>query len=45
MKELRQELAMHDTLSNRGRIAYEPYTAEQQYEQQKIAKDYLEGKI
>jgi hypothetical protein len=45
MKELRQELAMHDTLANRGRITYEAYTAEQQYEQQKVAKDFLEGKI
>lgn len=45
MKELRQELAMHDTLANRGRITYEAYTAEQQYEQQKLAKDFLEGKI
>jgi hypothetical protein len=32
---------MHDTLANRGRITYEAYTSEQQYEQQKIAKDYL----
>lgn len=36
---------MHDTLANRGRITYEAYTAEQQYEQQKIAKDFLDGKI
>lgn len=28
IKDLRQELAMHDTLANRGRIQYEPYTAE-----------------
>lgn len=28
IKDLRQELAMHDTLSNRGRITYEPYTPE-----------------
>lgn len=31
IKELRQELAMHDTLANRGRITYETYTPEQQY--------------
>lgn len=36
---------MHDTLANRGRITYEAYTSEQQYEQQKLAKDYLEGKV
>jgi kinesin family protein 6/9 len=37
IKDLRQELAMHDTLANRGRISYEPYSPDQQYEQQKIA--------
>ena len=31
IKELKQELAMHDTLINRGRVTYEPYTSEQQY--------------
>lgn len=45
IKDLRQELAMHDTLSNRGRIQYEPYTAEQQYEQQKIALKFLNGEL
>ena len=45
VKELKQELAMHDTLTNRGRVTYEPYNAEQQYEQQKVAKDFLDGKI
>ena len=32
IRDLKQELAMHDTLSNRGRINYDPYTPEQQYE-------------
>jgi len=45
IKELKQELAMHDTLGNRGRINYEPYTPEQQYLQQQIAKKYLNGEI
>lgn len=36
IRELKQELAMHDTLSNRGRITYDPYTPEQQYEIQKV---------
>lgn len=36
IRELKQELAMHDTLANRGRIAYDPYTAEQQFEVQKV---------
>jgi kinesin family protein 6/9 len=31
IKELKQELAMHNTLANRGRISYDPYTAEEQY--------------
>jgi kinesin family protein 6/9 len=26
IRELKQELAMHDTLANRGRINYEPYS-------------------
>ena len=26
IKDLKQELAMHDTLANRGRINYEPFT-------------------
>jgi len=45
IKELKQELAMHDTLGNRGRINYEPYTPDQQYLQQQIAKKYLNGEI
>ncbi len=28
IRDLRQELAMHDTLANRGRISYEPYQPE-----------------
>lgn len=31
IRELKQELAMHDTLQNRGRINYEPYSPEQQH--------------
>ncbi len=29
IRDLKQELAMHDTLANRGRINYEPYTPQQ----------------
>ena len=29
IKDLKQELAMHDTLANRGRINYEPFTPQQ----------------
>jgi len=28
IKELKQELAMHDTLANKGRVQYDSYTAE-----------------
>lgn len=37
VKDLKMELAMHDTLSGRGRISYEAYSAEQQRQQQQIA--------
>ena len=36
IRELKQELAMHDTLANRGRITYDPYTPKQQYEIQQV---------
>jgi kinesin family member 6/9 len=29
IRDLKQELAMHDTLQNRGRITYDLYTSEQ----------------
>lgn len=45
IKELKQELAMHDTLANRGRINYESYSPEQQYQQQVLAKKFLDGEI
>ena len=32
---------MHDTVANRGNIQYDPYTAEQQYEIQLMASQYL----
>ena len=44
IRELKQELAMHDTLANRGRINYEPYTPEQQHKQQVMAQEFLDGK-
>mmetsp|Transcript_8117 Transcript_8117/g.15977 ORF Transcript_8117/g.15977 Transcript_8117/m.15977 type:complete len:608 (+) Transcript_8117:349-2172(+) len=43
IRDLRQELAMHDTLAGRGRITYEPYSPEQQYKMQKLAEGYLDG--
>jgi len=32
VKDLKTELAMHDTLVGRGRIRYDPYSPEQQNE-------------
>ena len=43
IKELKQELAMHNTLANRGRINYDPYTPEEQKAQQEAAKKFLVG--
>jgi len=43
IKELKQELAMHNTLANRAISKYDPYTPEEQYTQQNIAKAYLSG--
>ena len=41
IRELKQELAMHDTLANRGRITYDSYTPEQQYTVQKVCDTTL----
>ena len=43
IKELKKELLMHNTLSNRGKINYDPYTPEEQYIQQQIALKFLNG--
>ena len=43
IKDLRQELAMHDTLANRSRVVYEPYTPDQQYLIQVLAEKFLDG--
>lgn len=45
IKDLKLELAMHDTLVGRGRISYEAYSREQQYEQQQIAERFLKGEL
>eukprot|EP01017_Pseudomicrothorax_dubius_P043087 TRINITY_DN7119_c0_g1_i1.p1 TRINITY_DN7119_c0_g1~~TRINITY_DN7119_c0_g1_i1.p1 ORF type:complete len:637 (+),score=183.18 TRINITY_DN7119_c0_g1_i1:353-2263(+) len=45
IRDLKQELAMHDTLANRGRINYEQFSSEQQYEVQKTAQKFLDGEI
>lgn len=43
IKELKQELAMHNTLANRGRINYDLYSQDEQIIQQGIAKKFLMG--
>ena len=43
IKELKKELLMHNTLANRGKINYDPYTPEEQYAQQQIALKFLNG--
>lgn len=45
IRDLKAELAMHDTLTGRGRIAYEPYSPEQQYEQQMLAHKFLSNEV
>ena len=45
IRDLKTELSMHDTLVGRGRITYESYTPEQQYQQQKLAQDFLDNKV
>ena len=45
IKELKQELAMHNTLANRGRINYDPYTPEEQKAQMEAAKKFLLDRV
>ncbi|KAI8842108.1 P-loop containing nucleoside triphosphate hydrolase protein [Chytridium lagenaria] len=42
IKDLKQELAMHDTLSNRSHVQYEPYSESQRMELLKQVKTYIE---
>jgi len=45
IRDLKQELAMHDTLANRGRITYDQYSPEQQKEIAQTSLQYLKGEI
>jgi kinesin family protein 6/9 len=45
IKELKQELAMHDALSGRNRATYAPYTEEQRFELQQKIKEYCAGTV
>jgi kinesin family protein 6/9 len=42
IKELRQELAMHDAINGRGHTVYEPYTPVQRSELRVGVKEFLE---
>ncbi len=42
---LKRELAMHDTLTNRSQINYEPLSEQQRFDIQQQAHRYLEGKL
>lgn len=44
VRDLKQELAMHDTLANRGApVHYDPYTPEQQAEVAALVRAYVSG--
>ena len=43
VKDLKQELMMHDQLAGTGRVSYDSITAEQQYEIQLKAESFLKG--
>ncbi|KAI8917458.1 armadillo-type protein [Entophlyctis helioformis] len=43
VKELKQELSMHDTLSNRSHVQYEPYTEAQKHELTKTVRMYIDN--
>jgi kinesin family protein 6/9 len=45
IKELKQELAMHDTLANRTNIQYESFTPEQQTEMRGVVNKYIRDEI
>jgi kinesin family protein 6/9 len=45
IRELKQELAMHDQLKGRSQISYDPYTEEQRMELQKVIRQYVDNKI
>jgi kinesin family protein 6/9 len=45
IKDLKQELAMHDTLAGRSRVQYEEYTPDEQDVLESKVKMYLNGEI
>ncbi|KAK7113745.1 kinesin-like protein KIF9 isoform X2 [Littorina saxatilis] len=45
ISHLKAELAMHDTLTNRSQVTYEPLTEQQKYEIRQQCRRYLEGNL
>lgn len=45
IRDLKQELAMHDTLQNRGRITYDQYSPDAQAEIRQHAQQFLAGEV
>ena len=45
IRDLKQELAMHDTLASRSRVQYEAYTEDQRYQLQQTMKKWLANEI
>jgi kinesin family protein 6/9 len=43
IRDLKQELSMHDTLTNRSHIQYEPFTESQKVELQKQLKNFIDN--
>ena len=44
IRDLKHELAMHDTLANRGRINYDTYSPAELSKIRQVKDDYLKGK-
>lgn len=45
LKELKQELSMHDSVVNKALTNFEPFTAEKRAELKEKAIEYFEGKV
>jgi kinesin family protein 6/9 len=45
IKDLKQELAMHDTLAGRSRVQYEEYTPDEARELEEKVKMYVDGEL
>lgn len=45
IKELKQELSMHDTLSNKSHVQYEPFSESQRADLQKVVRSFVDGEL